>query len=81
MFVPHFLLQLCTRFPKHFTNVTQRKQNGYPEYHRRDDSCKFVKGNHTFTNAHVVPYNKYLTACFDCHINVEICAYILSYKL
>ena len=25
------------------------------------------------TNQHVVPYNRFLSLCYNCHINLEIC--------
>ncbi|KAI7963108.1 hypothetical protein MJO28_001202, partial [Puccinia striiformis f. sp. tritici] len=47
-------------------------ENAYPNYRCRLDGGQFIKNSHTFTNQHVVPYNKFLTSKYDCHINVEI---------
>lgn len=33
-----------------------------------------------FTNQDVVPYNPYLSARYECHINVEVCTSILAVK-
>ncbi|KAL3846228.1 hypothetical protein ACJIZ3_003631 [Penstemon smallii] len=61
-------------YPKDFSNLTTNGKNSYPVYRRHDD-CKFaVVRNHRLYNRSVVPYNPFLLAKFDCHINVEICA-------
>ena len=46
--------------------------DSYPKYRRRDDGAFIIKGNNLFTNRDIVPYNHYLSAKYDCHINVEV---------
>lgn len=71
---------LCSkRFPKEFCDQTVFEPDfGYPKYRRRrspgtleDDSKQ---------NCWVVPYNPYLSAKYDAHINVEICANVKACK-
>jgi hypothetical protein len=38
------------------------------------------RGNFTFNNGWVVPYNPFLLLTFECHINVEICSSVKSVK-
>ena len=67
------------QFPKAFNDETVFEPDfGYPKYRRRrptgtpeDDSKQ---------NCWVVPYNPYLTAKYDAHINVEICANVKACK-
>nr|XP_048324704.1 uncharacterized protein LOC125421033 [Ziziphus jujuba var. spinosa] len=47
---------------------------------RRDDGCKVKIRGSIVDNRWVVPYNPYLLAKFDCHINVEICSTIKAVK-
>jgi hypothetical protein len=63
----------CSKgFPKPFQATTTFADNAYPNYRRRDNGRVFIKGRSVFNNGHVVPYNKYLSLRYDCHINVEI---------
>jgi hypothetical protein len=63
----------CSKnFPKEFCNETTMVEDAYPKYRRRDNGQRFFKGNNEFHNGHVVPYNKFLTLKYRCHINVEI---------
>ena len=39
-----------------------------------------MKGGHRYTNRHVIPYNPYLSAKYNCHINVEAANSILAVK-
>ncbi|PLW20446.1 hypothetical protein PCANC_08313 [Puccinia coronata f. sp. avenae] len=59
-------------FPKPYTPRTFVVDGAYPAYRRRDDGRKFTKFTSTFTNQHVVPFNKFLTLLFECHINVKV---------
>ena len=71
----------CTkRYPKPFREHTTLPSDDYPQYKRSNNGRTFVKNGHTFTNADVVPYNPYLSAKYNCHINVEIATGILSVK-
>ena len=81
---------ICSkRYPKVFSSVTKSSEDGYPVYRRREDQIYVTK---TITQPHgvkeeipldnrwVVPYNPYLTALFNCHINVEICNSVKAVK-
>nr|XP_027086482.1 uncharacterized protein LOC113708217 [Coffea arabica] len=67
-------------YPKSFTDYTTYTEDGYPHYRRRmDGRCVRVR-DHLLDNRWVVPYNPYLLALFDCHLNVEICSTIKLVK-
>ena len=71
----------CSKgFPKAFTDRTVIKEDGYPEYRRRDDGRTFMKAGKQLDNRWIVPYNPYLLRMFRCHINVEICATVAAVK-
>nr|XP_027082380.1 uncharacterized protein LOC113704703 [Coffea arabica] len=69
-----------SRYPKDFCSQTTHAEDGYPHYRRRDDGRKIKVRRFTLDNRWVVPYNPYLLALFDCHINVEICSTIKLVK-
>ncbi|KAI7967497.1 hypothetical protein MJO29_000774 [Puccinia striiformis f. sp. tritici] len=60
------------KFPKPFSESTVVQQDSYPAYMRRDNGRTIRKGTTTFNNGHVVPYNKFMSLRFDCHINGEV---------
>ncbi|KAL5581039.1 hypothetical protein UlMin_013481 [Ulmus minor] len=63
--------RICrSHYPKTYINETCYGENSYPKYKRR----------HYLDNRWVVPYNPYLLAKFDCHINVEVCSTIKAVK-
>ena len=71
----------CTKnYPKPYRESFGRDANGFPLYQRRQNSItaqKYYSGTaYTITSANVVPYNPYLLARFNCHINVERCSNI-----
>lgn len=69
------------RYPKDFLESTLFGEDGYPQYARPDNGRVFVnRAGYTYTNRDVVPYNPYLSAKYDCHINVEVCASIKAVK-
>jgi hypothetical protein len=68
------------RYPRTFSATTVMDENSYPVYRRRDDGRTFVKGDFEFDNRWVVPYNAYLSAKCDAHINVEIATSVTSVK-
>jgi len=76
----------CSKhYPKDFCEETHFGDDGYPQYARPNNGCTFTKRlsqshTHVFTNRNVVPYNPYLLAKYDCHINVEISASVKSVK-
>jgi hypothetical protein len=59
-------------FPKPFTPRTVIIDGAYPAYKRRDNGRTVTKGASRFHNGHVVPYNRFLSLMFNCHLNVEI---------
>ncbi|XP_010687521.1 uncharacterized protein LOC104901629 [Beta vulgaris subsp. vulgaris] len=67
-------------YPKQFRSETTNNGDGYPMYKRRDtgDSASIRKA--TLDNRWVIPYNPYLSALFDCHLNVEVCSIIEAVK-
>ncbi|OAV95193.1 hypothetical protein PTTG_26736 [Puccinia triticina 1-1 BBBD Race 1] len=55
-----------------FTPRTVTLDGAYPAYKRRKDGHRITKYSNTFDSGSVVPYNKFLTLMFECHINVEL---------
>ena len=68
------------KYPRNFAEETMIGENGYPLYRKRDNNEQVLKGNVTLDNRWVVPYNPYLSAKFNAHINVEICTGITVVK-
>lgn len=54
--------------------------DSYPLYHRPDDGRAYEVGRHMVDNSWIVPYSPYLSAKYDCHINVECAATVKSIK-
>uniref|UniRef100_A0A182PFC9 ATP-dependent DNA helicase n=1 Tax=Anopheles epiroticus TaxID=199890 RepID=A0A182PFC9_9DIPT len=72
---------VCTKhYPKSFSEHTHVTENGYPGYRRRNDGRTVTVKGVALDNRHVVPYNPWLCHKFDCHINVEISAFISGVK-
>lgn len=67
-------------YPKSFCLETEVGDDSFPNYRRRDDNQRYKVRGHYLDNRWVVPYNPYLLAKFDCHINVEICSTIKAVK-
>jgi hypothetical protein len=67
-------------YRKHFNSETKLIEDTYPEYRRRNNGQTFTRQGHTYDNRDVVPYNPYLCAKYDCHINVEVATSIFSVK-
>src|SRR6202050_1087681 len=72
----------CSKhYPKPFCPETRMGEDGYPEYVRPDNGRTYTNSKgQTFDNHNIIPYNAYLSACYDCHINVEICASVKAIK-
>ena len=68
------------RYRKEFCENTQFGDDGYPKYARPNNGRSFVKNGFEYDNRDVVPYNAYLSAKYNCHINVEICAAVEAVK-
>jgi hypothetical protein len=68
------------RYPRPFCEMTAMDDNSYPTYRRRDNGRTFVKNGFHYDNRWIVPYNPYLSARYNAHINVEIATSITSVK-
>nr|XP_027096174.1 uncharacterized protein LOC113716072 [Coffea arabica] len=68
------------KYPKDWAEKTTHGENSYPTYRRRNNGRKVLVRGHELDNRWVVPYNPYLLAKFNCHINVEICSTIKVVK-
>lgn len=67
------------RFPKELCDHTVFEPDfGYPKYRRRRPAA--ASDEDPNQNCWVVPYNPYLSAKYDAHINVEICANVKACK-
>ena len=75
---------VCSKkFPKPFCEETVINENSYPQYRRRPGQAVTIRRGNSdllIDNRWVVPYNPYLSAKYQCHINVEICAEISAVK-
>lgn len=60
------------KFPKCFSEKTSIIGGEYPIYQRRSN-VKTIYKNKSIDNSWIIPYNKYLTKKYACHINVECC--------
>lgn len=62
----------CTkRYPKPFADATCLNDDGYPCYKRPNDGRAYEAAGYMVDNSWVVPYCPYLSAKYNCHINVE----------
>ncbi|XP_028123462.1 uncharacterized protein LOC114320580 [Camellia sinensis] len=67
-------------YPRDFVSMTTMKADGYLNYRRRNNNETVKVRGHMLDNKWVVPYDPYILAKFDCHINVEICSTIKAVK-
>ncbi|XP_022841953.1 uncharacterized protein LOC111365646 [Olea europaea var. sylvestris] len=67
------------KYPREYILHTSLGSNSYPLYRRRDDSVTVEVRGSVLDNKWVVPYNPYILAKYDCHINVEICSSVVKY--
>lgn len=71
----------CTKaYPKAFQPFTRMDEDGFPLYRRRNDGRMFMVGVHQIDNRWIVPYSPFLSAKYDCHINVECAVMLRSVK-
>jgi hypothetical protein len=71
----------CTKhYPKPFCESTHLNDDGYPSYKRPDDGRTYDVGGIMVDNSWVVPYCPYLSAKYDCHINVECAASLGTFR-
>uniref|UniRef100_A0A803PDK8 ATP-dependent DNA helicase n=1 Tax=Cannabis sativa TaxID=3483 RepID=A0A803PDK8_CANSA len=69
-----------SKYPKPFSSTTTRGDNSYAIYRRRNSGHKVTVRKTLLDNGWVVPYNPYLLAKFNCHMNVEVCSTIKAVK-
>ncbi|XP_010686097.3 uncharacterized protein LOC104900381 [Beta vulgaris subsp. vulgaris] len=67
-------------YPKAFREETSTHENGFPLYRRRNSGQNPIIRKFAMDNRWVIPYNPYLSALFDCHLNVEVCSTIQAVK-
>ncbi|XP_058216695.1 uncharacterized protein LOC131327560 [Rhododendron vialii] len=67
-------------YPRSFCAETTIDADGYPIYKRQATGEQVQIRGHMLDNRWVVPYNPYLLATFDYHINVEVCFNIKAVK-
>ncbi|XP_071912382.1 uncharacterized protein [Coffea arabica] len=67
-------------YPKDFCEETIQTVDAYPQYRRTNNGVQVTIRGAILDNRWVVPYNSYLLAKFDCHMNVEICSTIKAVK-
>ncbi|XP_021725285.1 uncharacterized protein LOC110692557 [Chenopodium quinoa] len=67
-------------YPKQCLEETTNHDDGYPVYKRRDTGESVRIRGSNLDNRWVIPYNPYLSALFDCHLNVEVCSSIQGIK-
>ena len=62
----------CSKeYPKDFRSQTVMEDDSFPLYRRRNNGQTFQRDGFTFDNRRVVPYNKWLSRKYNCHINTE----------
>ncbi|XP_041017911.1 uncharacterized protein LOC121260131 [Juglans microcarpa x Juglans regia] len=66
--------------PKNYAYATTVGNDSFPIYRRKNNGITVKVRGKNLDNCWVVPYNPYLLATFDCHINVEICSTIQAVK-
>ncbi len=75
----------CTKnFPKEFNEQTEFTTDGYPNLACPNNGREYIKMHgktqNVYTNRDIVPYNPYLSAQYNCHINVEVCVSVKAIK-
>ncbi|XP_074293093.1 uncharacterized protein LOC141620007 [Silene latifolia] len=67
-------------YPREFADTTTYGRNSYPMYWRWRTGFRVTVRGSQLNNRWVVPYNPFLLAKYDCHLNVEICSTIKAVK-
>ena len=71
----------CTKgYPKPFCEHTNMDDQGFPTYFRPNDGRSYSISGTSVDNHWIVPFCPYLSATFNCHINVECAASLGSLK-
>jgi hypothetical protein len=65
---------------KDFNTSTALSEDSYPTYHRPDNGCSHEVCKRNLDNQWIVPYCPFLSAKYNCHINVESAASFGSIK-
>lgn len=68
------------KYPKAYADFTTCGEDSYPIYRRRESGDTIRIRGATLDNQWVIPYNPFLLATFNCHINVEVCSTIEAVK-
>lgn len=68
------------KYPQTFAEFTTCGDDSYPVYRRRDTKETVIVRKTNMDNRWVIPFNLYLLAKFDCHLNVEVCSTIKAVK-
>ncbi|XP_022885426.1 uncharacterized protein LOC111401769 [Olea europaea var. sylvestris] len=68
------------KYPREYVITTLLGDNSYPQYSCRNDGQQVKVRGHLLDNKWVVPYNPYLTAKYDRHINIKICSTVKVVK-
>jgi hypothetical protein len=68
------------KYPRDYCNTTIFGHDSYPLYKRRNNGISVKVRGQILNNQWVIPYNPYLSAKFDCHINVEVCSSVKAVK-
>ena len=76
----------CTKgFPQSFQPQTIIDGDGFPKYKRPNDGRQFQVGTFWADNRYIVPFDPYLSAKYNCHINLGCAAtlgsigYVIKY--
>jgi len=71
----------CSKnYPKPFQPRTSVNDEGYPLYSRPQNGQSYEVKGIVISNQWIVPYNPWLSAKYDCHINVECLASFATLK-
>jgi hypothetical protein len=71
----------CTKhYPKEFSHETTLNEYGYLLYYRPDNGTAYEVRNHIVNNRWIVPYCPFLSAKYNCHVNVECAVSFASIK-
>ena len=71
----------CTKgYPKLFAKFTTMDKHRFPIYFRPNGGRSYSIGGIHINNQWIVPFCPFLSAAFDCHINVECTASLGSFK-
>ncbi|XP_062103455.1 uncharacterized protein LOC133814524 [Humulus lupulus] len=69
-----------SNYPKNYASATTVGNDCFPIYRRSNNGMTVKVRGQYLDNRWVVPYNPYLLATFESHINVEICSTIKAVK-